>query len=312
MKKNILEHFGMLEYSALARDAVAPSLLGECSMLFSQHYGKWRDSGKPVRLSTAQLEAGYIFDDRCKLYTARFQGQLIGYAFARHFETPGLGRVDWVTQLVVHGNYRAMGVGKRLCAMAFDISTAFACCLVSSHPYAVRILETVTQRYCDVARARENYGVVANASLIPYMQRAELARGTLGQVDTRFPVDHKDIQRLLKGIMDKQQRWELDDHLLDDHEFFACVFRDTPAEIMTRGGCISIVLADDEAVSRQLDEFARLHALSFTSTFSAYRDYHQRVLAALAQMKQNDETHTVLEVHDARQPSFKLKIRLIS
>lgn len=71
-----------------------------------------------MKLSSSQLQSGYLFDDTCKLYIAEYDNRIIGYAFATHFHVQE-GRVNWITQLVVRTFWRTSGVGKRLCEMAF-------------------------------------------------------------------------------------------------------------------------------------------------------------------------------------------------
>lgn len=178
--------------------------LKECSELFSNHYGMWKN-GSRIKLSVRKLQQEFLFNDKtCKLYTAHVGDNLIGQAFACHFNTC-YGRIDWITQLVVHSDYRKQGIGKKLCKLAFDIDTAFACCVVSANIATVRLLECATGRKVDRERSVEYFSEIANASGIPYMENAKL-NDEFCQVDTSFPID--------VGVSE----------LLDNHEHWACVF----------------------------------------------------------------------------------------
>lgn len=194
----------------------------------------------------------------------------------------------------------------------FDGDDAFACCLVSSHPHAVRALETVTCKYCDVIRARQHYTRLVNTSNIPYMQGKELVENTC-QVNTHFHIDHTDVKTLLNKIITKGQKWVLGDGLLAGHEFFACVFRDTPKSIIPRGGCIQLNKHElvPEKISVSLDSFAQKHNIVFTSTYSSYWEYHAKVSAKVRHMSDDGDIRGVVNVHDAKNPSFILEIMLV-
>lgn len=83
------------------------------------------------------------------IWYARRCGRLFGYAIAVQEEFRGHGRISWVTQLVVHKEFRRLGVGKRLLFPIWGFSNDYAWGLLSANPYAIRALEKATRRRCE-------------------------------------------------------------------------------------------------------------------------------------------------------------------
>ena len=128
-------------------------------------------------------------------------GLLVGHAFSFSF-TYGPGESQrlcvWVTQLVVHSDHRHQGIAQRLCALSWEPhSDAWG--LVSSHPYAVRALETATARFCDASWIKERAAALVSSCPVTYIQGAKLAsEGT--QIDTQFFVDHAKVNEIAVGM----------------------------------------------------------------------------------------------------------------
>jgi hypothetical protein len=107
-------------------------LLEECSALYSSHYGKWSDlhpcdrkGGKNVRLSPVRIKEWLQRND-AGIYCARANKKLIGYAIAIRCEIPNGRRViAWVTQLVVHTEFRHSGVASAFLLFVCSISVVF-------------------------------------------------------------------------------------------------------------------------------------------------------------------------------------------
>jgi hypothetical protein len=120
------------------------------------------------------------------------------------FEIDGVGcssgAVSWITQLVVHSDFRSHGVASKLCQMAWDVSAVDGCGIVTSHPYAIRALEKATRRSCRPGMIHYAKSLVA-ASRIPYLQgkpiRCNHAGSSMCQIDTGFFVDHTDVDELI-------------------------------------------------------------------------------------------------------------------
>jgi hypothetical protein len=75
--------------------------------------------------------------------------QVVSYAFLVWGETQLGGLTSWVTQLVVHEDYRNRKVATRLLHAAWGLSDQFAWGLATANPYAVRALEAATRRPFD-------------------------------------------------------------------------------------------------------------------------------------------------------------------
>src|ERR1051326_3152898 len=137
-----------IEFSWLPGTLAQASLFEECADLYSNHYGRWSNQsptrpGQPIRLSAKHIRRW--FDSPASIWYARHNSQLIGYAIAQQGHVPFKGRVSWVTQLVVHYNFRHQGVGKRLLFSIWTFSNHFAWGLLSANPYAIRALEKATR-----------------------------------------------------------------------------------------------------------------------------------------------------------------------
>src|SRR5262245_38514756 len=100
-----------LTWRWLPRRAAAQddALMQACARLFSEHYGKWGtlgpNPGQPIQMAAPRVRA-LLADDAAWLAAAFHDGELIGYCVATRVAVGGLGRVDWVTQLVVHPSFR--------------------------------------------------------------------------------------------------------------------------------------------------------------------------------------------------------------
>lgn len=125
--------------------------------------------------------------------------------------------VVWITQLVVHTEHRAKGLGTKLIRAAFDATMDSACGMVSSHPHAIRAFESATGLKIDptVVIASNLRGLIRE-SKIGYLVNAISKENALnisaGQctIDTSFFVDHTDVNQKLdeeraKGTWDLGQ-----------------------------------------------------------------------------------------------------------
>ncbi|KAG5178017.1 hypothetical protein JKP88DRAFT_270620 [Tribonema minus] len=218
-------------YHSLPAAAVTDHALIRSSELFSNHYGVWGrnpfalEQGKRVRLSAKQLRKQFLFDaERCSIIQAEVANQLVGHAFVCHYHIPDTGQVSWITQLVVHSEYRGRGIGKRLCRMAWAVDRYYACGLVTSHPHAVRALEAATERACDRSLAISSAQALISHSGIPYVSQALVHfEGGKCLIDTQFFVDHSEVEAVLSGIT----HWRLGP-LEEGKEFFAFTFAQSP------------------------------------------------------------------------------------
>jgi hypothetical protein len=210
--------------------------LKECSQLFSQHYGVWGSQmnekyQKRVSLSANMMRSQYLFSNDCALVVAKSNHKIIGQAFFIRFWNDKLnGWVVWITQLVVHSQFRRLGIGKGLCNSSWNPSTDIAVGLVSANPFAVKALESATSSHVTEKTVRQYADTLMDTCSIPYMKNCKMNKAFSNNepncsINTAFHVDHTEINAdLLK--LEKDGKWTLG-KLKDGHEFFAFVFKDS-------------------------------------------------------------------------------------
>ncbi|KAL6761127.1 hypothetical protein V8C86DRAFT_2543878 [Haematococcus lacustris] len=226
-----------VSYTEVPPSFVSDAELKHHAQLFSSHYGKWGENphglqkGARVRLTASRLRSDHLFDEqRCSLIRATIsEGEtvhVVGHACVYCYEVPGKGKVSWITQLVVHSDYRHRGVAKKLCRMAWPVEQFYAVGLVTSHPYAVRALERATQRTCNRATIMPVARELLSQCNIPYvLDKALCFEEGRCLIDTQFFVDHTDVNNILATTLDTE--WELGG-LEDGKEFFAFTFAASP------------------------------------------------------------------------------------
>jgi 2-polyprenyl-3-methyl-5-hydroxy-6-metoxy-1,4-benzoquinol methylase/GNAT superfamily N-acetyltransferase len=143
---------GEFSYQRIKCKDVTSDIVDDCKKLFLGHYGVWSSNakfvaGKPIKAPAKWLE-NYLPIEQASLSLARCDEALIGYATAVQINT-SYGIVTWVTQLVVHKDYRNQLVGSKLLNSIWGYSTHYAWGIASANPFAVRALEKVTRRLCD-------------------------------------------------------------------------------------------------------------------------------------------------------------------
>lgn len=205
--------------------------------LFSTHYGKWGQEaskqnqylkfGNQVKMTSKQLLDGFMFDDQCGLVRATIstnsKEKQIGHAFFRKFEAGDLGEVIWITQLVVDPTYRDKEVAANLIRQALG-NRLKICGLASSHPYAVRSIESATGLVCDSIDPGKIALLVNNCG-VPYVQeKAFTSKEGSCIINTEFFVDHTHIEQFLEEEKSHSTKpWKLGS-LPEGHEFLAFVF----------------------------------------------------------------------------------------
>lgn len=204
------------------RDA-SDKLLCECAELFSRHYGRWSPThptmpGKPIRMSAERLRS-YLPGDNAWIATARSEdGVLIGYALAALFAHRA-GPISWVTQLVVHKEYRQNLVGSTMLNSIWGISNHFAWGIASANPYAIRALEKATRRRCGTgAIIRSRKAIESVLQRIPYLRDRPFT------LSSHVSIVNTDFRQDLSGVP-KITPWALG-CISEGEEWLAVTFRD--------------------------------------------------------------------------------------
>lgn len=219
----------------------------ECIDLYSGHYGIWDNkadaklAGKHVQLSD-KLFMNWLSNDHAYIYYARSPKGLIGYAVILQIDVPDYGIVTWVTQLVIHQNYRNRGIAKQILLSVWGFTDHKTWGIVTANPYAIRALEKVTRRRAVPSRIMQEESILknfaySNVSYIDESTEFELGDHT-SKVNTRFFVDHSEVRQQVVNVTSDAVPWLLGE-LEDGWEWFAFTFQDQetiklqPDEIQT-------------------------------------------------------------------------------
>jgi len=218
---------------------VTDSMLQEASQLFSENYGIWGEQaaekmgkfakfGSRVRLSKERLRNDYLPDGLlCSYVRVTVDGNLAGNAFACRWTASGK-KICWVTQLVVHQDYRerglAVGLLNELRQYDDDVyglmSSHPAACLAAAKAFGIHI------NYIPLEFIKDNAESIMKSSPIRYVREAKLrgslfdsedSSGLVSSVDTGFFVDHEEPLNALTWLRESTH-WPFGE-LLDGVEF---------------------------------------------------------------------------------------------
>lgn len=201
-------------------DMINPSdvIIEKCSKLFSEHYGIWTKTGHRVKMGSRFLKQHYLIDSRLTYAENPLTGQIVGHAVYKLFDVPDIGLVGWITQLVVHTEYRGHKIAGTLIRNVLHHEPD-GVGLISSHPYAIKALERATRRTCLSEITLHHIQKIIDHSGIKYLQCGILkCDHEKSLIDTTFAVDHTEINK----ILDKMNDWRLG-QLPDDHEFIGLI-----------------------------------------------------------------------------------------
>ncbi|KND91832.1 hypothetical protein TOPH_03363, partial [Tolypocladium ophioglossoides CBS 100239] len=218
---------------------VTEDMLEHAAQLFSENYGIWgqpppsgRSSGKPgnrVKMSASRLRAQCLpAGSRSSYARVTVDGVLAGNAFACRWRYKGR-QVFWVTQLVVHRDYRERRLATTLLlALLENDDDIFG--IMSSHPAACKALAKAFGNFVfphvPLDFARQHAADVMAGSPVSYIKGAKLCgslfhpgdtTGLRCGVDSDFFVDHTEPLEALAWFKEMGE-WPLGD-LPDGHEF---------------------------------------------------------------------------------------------
>jgi GNAT superfamily N-acetyltransferase len=203
-------------------------LIQACATLFSTNYGVWSEyvsypltSGANIKLSAKRLKDQYLFNDNCYIVGAYLDLKLVGHAIYTIFDSKSIGKVCWITQLVVDKEYRNHKIGQTLIHMS--IGTEWnACGIISSHPYAIKALEKATKMKCNPKIISKYAPDIIIDSKIPYIHDSKLdCTEEYSLINTNFYVDHTEVLSILEAMNEKD--WKLGFKLPDGNEFFGFI-----------------------------------------------------------------------------------------
>jgi len=246
----------MIDYQWMPGSFVTDELLEECIALYSLHYGRWSANaprpGEHIRLSLSRGRA-WLESPDSNLALARSDGQLVGYAITINTKVERYGLVSWVTQLVVHEDYRRASVAKTLLFSMWGFSNHFAWGLITANPYAVRALEKATRRRCRPERIRRNHQKLlrVGAKHVPYITpETETDINTSAtRINTAFLLDHSQLRDMIESASAPEKPWLLGG-LKEGWEWFAFTFQDQDQISLTPEEIELMLIAADQITQR--------------------------------------------------------------
>ena len=210
---------------------VQHDLLQECSTLYSTHYGKWSEvhqyAGKSIKLSTGRIRE-WLEIPSSRIYLARIDDELIGYCIAS-ISKHRKGKIAWVTQLVIHSEWRNKGISTKLLFSIWTMSDFFSWGVLTSSPYAIRALEKATRRRCHPERIYNNHRLLINFGVenVCYLEDSAEKEITKNEskINTKFFADHSLIRDMINNVISDRNPWLLGS-LQEGWEWFAFTFKD--------------------------------------------------------------------------------------
>lgn len=212
-----------------------PQLLDEMSNLYSNHYGYWGQTashpGERIQLTPNRLQR-WIESENAYIATARKNGELLGYAIAikkSKNKTDNKYIISWITQLVVHQDYRKIGIGKTLLFSFWGFSNDYAWGIMSSNPYAIRALEKATYRRVrpSIMKKKEKTITKFGVENVSYLDENTefVITSTNSKVNTKFPSDISKVDEKLTNVTSPSHPWLLGD-IEEGWEWFAFTFNE--------------------------------------------------------------------------------------
>jgi 2-polyprenyl-3-methyl-5-hydroxy-6-metoxy-1,4-benzoquinol methylase len=280
-----------IEYSWVPGGLINKEYVKEFSDLYSNHYGIWSEKseinpGRNIFLSPERISR-WLSSEDSKAATARIEGRLIGYAIAIQIKVPMYGVISWVTQFVVHKDFRNNDIGKTLLFSIWGLSSHYAWGLLSSSPYAIRALEKATRRRCEPKRIKMNYRKLINlgVSNVPYINRdiEVKIKKEVSIIDTKFFVDHSEVGEMIKNVTDNETPWLLGS-LEEGWEWFAFTFKDQKQIDLTSDEIEKMIDASDQVTNQA---YSRMQ-LSPSHRWTQHTEKEAELIEKYCNLKQKD------------------------
>lgn len=231
------------------------NMLKECSQLYSTQYGKWSQkapfrAGQNIKLSPERIRE-WLDNDNAAIYFAKDGEKLVGYAIAIQLSVPKYGIISWVTQLVVHEDYRHQDIAKNLLHSIWGFTDNFAWGIVSANPYAIRALEKTTRRRSDPIRIKHNLRKILSIGVenLPYINEntETFVTNEISRINTEFFVDHSEVEQMIENVVTDTVPWTLGS-LEEGWEWLAFTFQDQLPFELSEQEIIAMLEASDNVV----------------------------------------------------------------
>ena len=250
----------------------------KCMALYSNHYGMWGKAALPKQVGnrvqlTDALFRNWLLDQCACIYYAQHGNDIIGYAVVLQKDVPSYGIVTWVTQLVVHQDFRNRGIAKQILLSVWGFSDHRTWGIVTANPYAVHALEKVTRRRVEPKRVMQDEKLLrsfaySNISYINENTQFDINEDT-SKVNTEFFVDHTDVPQQIMNVSSDDVPWLLG-KIEEGWEWFAFTFKDQ-----------KVLALKSEEIERFLDTsdsivknaYARMQMESKMQKWTQHTDY---------------------------------------
>lgn len=201
-----------------------------CSDLFSNNYGFYSKTsgpeskrGKQIKLSPNRYNS-YTENDYSYVALAYADEKLVGHAFYV-VDATREGNITWVTQLVVHKNFRKQGIAKKLLFSVWGFSNDSAWGLATTNPLTIKTLESATMRKVDLIRMQKRVNDIKRISKkVSFVKEDNIFIDSSNSVVfSEYYVAHDDIPSLIKSY-EKSGKWIFGD-LEEGYEWLAFTFK---------------------------------------------------------------------------------------
>lgn len=216
-------------------------LIGQCSNLFSNHYGFWREKEKDgikprIRLSLDAFKKGFLFDKQtCGLAVVLDRSLVIAHACYTIFTHGHEKKVEekipnalWITQLLVHPEARHRGIATSLCLDILKAhSSATYIGIVSFNPWAICAIRNAIAKVAQARSAshtdHRQIDLLLKECRVPYLfnkqcKSIENKEKKLLLVDTDVDIDPEECEKNRMIEREKGRVWE---QLPAKHEYIA-------------------------------------------------------------------------------------------
>jgi SAM-dependent methyltransferase/GNAT superfamily N-acetyltransferase len=251
-------HLDGLRFTWVSGKRITAEQLEECSALYSQHYGVYGEGVAPplrpgdrIKMSPSKMRR-LLHVEGAWAGLVHLGRQLVSYAFLVLGETQLGGLTSWVTQLVVHEDYRNRKVATRLLHAAWGLSDQFAWGLATANPYAVRALEAATRRPCDPRVTLEHLEHLRRftGERINYFKDVEFhVTPERSSVNTGFFVSHSTLGEKMDRVTRNGKQWTLGP-LSAGIEWLAVTFQSQPPRDLSPEELDSL-LADRDGILKE-------------------------------------------------------------
>ena len=213
-------------YSVCSGDEMTSALWTEVSELFSTEYGYYSEKspirpGGRIRMGVKRYERSYANADY-RVALCRDGERLVAEAVYKEIPT-SCGKVAFVVQLVVAGEYRRRGIASTLLHSIWGFSDYYAWGIVTSNAFTVESLESATFRRVRPSLIVDRIDWVGD-ELLPAIDFLDRAALTVSPEDARiatcFYTDRKNVSPSASKVTRRLGA------LAEGEEWLAVVFRD--------------------------------------------------------------------------------------